>query len=89
LACGLMFQLPIVVFFLTKAGLVTPELMKAYRRHAIIVILVAGAILTPPDPVSQLMIAFPLVLLYQVSIFISKMVLRKERESEALDKENN
>lgn len=86
LVCGLMFQLPIVVYFLTKAGLVTPELMKAYRRHAIIVILLAGAILTPPDVISQVLIAFPLVLLYQISIFISKMVLKR---SEALTKENN
>jgi sec-independent protein translocase protein TatC len=89
LACGLMFQLPIVVFFLTKAGLVTPEVMKTYRRHAIIVILVAGAILTPPDPISQIMIALPLVLLYQVSIFISKWVLRSEKKEETLKKADN
>lgn len=78
LACGILFQLPIVVFFLTKAGLVTPELLKAYRRHAIIVILVLGAMLTPPDPFSQILIAIPLVGLYQVSIFISKRVIRRE-----------
>ena len=89
LVCGLMFQLPIVVFFLTKAGLVTPELMKTYRRHAIIVILVASALLTPPDVVSQILIAFPLVFLYQISIFISKMVLKNEERSEALDKQKN
>ena len=89
LACGLMFQLPIVVFFLTKAGLVTPEVMKTYRRHAIIVILIAGAILTPPDPISQIMIALPLVLLYQVSIFISKWVLRAEKKEESLTKAKN
>jgi sec-independent protein translocase protein TatC len=77
-----------VVFFLTKAGLVTPELMKAYRRHAIVVILIVGAIITPPDPISQILIAFPLVFLYQISIFISKMVLRKE-EKDSLTKESN
>ena len=81
LACGLMFQLPIVVYFLTKAGLVTPELMKAYRRHAIVIILVIGAIITPPDPISQVLIAFPLVFLYQISIFISKMVLKRSEAS--------
>ncbi len=86
LACGLMFQLPIVVYFLTKAGLVTPKLLKTYRRHAIIVILIAGAILTPPDPITQIMIAFPLVMLYQVSIFISKWVLRSEEKEESLTK---
>ncbi len=77
LTCGLMFQLPIVVFFLSKAGLVTPELMKAYRRHAIIVILLLSAVLTPPDVISQILIAFPLVFLYQISIFISRMVMRR------------
>ncbi len=80
LTCGLMFQLPIVVFFLSKAGLVTPELMKAYRRHAIIVILLISAILTPPDVISQVLIAFPLVFLYQISIFISRMVLKRSSE---------
>lgn len=89
LACGLMFQLPIVVYFLTKAGLVTPELMRTYRRHAIIVILLASAILTPPDVISQVLIAFPLVFLYQISIYISKMVIKKSEEQEALSKENN
>lgn len=82
LACGILFQLPIVVFFLTKAGLVTPELMKAYRRHAIIVILILGAMLTPPDPFSQILIAIPLVGLYQVSIFISRRVIRQEKLDE-------
>ena len=81
-----MFQLPIVVYFLSKAGLVTPDLMRAYRRHAIIVILLASAILTPPDVISQVLIAFPLVFLYQISIYISKMVLKK---SEALTNENS
>ncbi len=85
LVCGLMFQLPIVVYFLSKAGLVTPTLMKEYRRHAIIIILLTSAVLTPPDVISQVLIAFPLVLLYQLSIFISGMVLR---ESEALSEEN-
>jgi len=78
LACGILFQLPIVVFFLTKAGLVTPELLKTYRRHAIIVILILGAMLTPPDPFSQILIAIPLLGLYEVSIFISRRVTRRE-----------
>ncbi len=80
LTCGLMFQLPIVVYFLSKAGLVTPQLMKTYRRHAIIVILLISAILTPPDVISQVLIAFPLVFLYQISIFISRMVMRKSQK---------
>jgi sec-independent protein translocase protein TatC len=55
--------------------------MKTYRRHAIIVILLASAILTPPDVISQILIAFPLVFLYQISIYISKMVLRRAESS--------
>ncbi|MEQ9305673.1 MAG: twin-arginine translocase subunit TatC [Marinoscillum sp.] len=82
LACGILFQLPIVVYFLTRAGLITPELMKTYRRHAIIIILVLGAMLTPPDPFSQVLIALPLFGLYQVSIFISARVIKKEQSTE-------
>lgn len=81
LACGILFQLPIVVYFLTKAGIVTPELLKTYRRHAIIVILVLGAMLTPPDPFSQILVSLPLFGLYQVSIYISRRVIKRE-ESE-------
>ncbi|MEM8893718.1 MAG: twin-arginine translocase subunit TatC [Bacteroidota bacterium] len=80
LASGILFQLPIVIFFLTKAGLVTPPLLRQYRKHAIIVILILGAVLTPPDPFSQLLIALPLLGLYQVSIYISSYVLKKEQK---------
>lgn len=80
LACGLLFQLPVVVFFLTKAGLLSSNLMKTYRKHALVVILILGAILTPPDPFSQLLIAVPLLGLYQVSIFICKRVERRETD---------
>ncbi len=82
LACGILFQLPIVVYFLTRAGLITPEVMRTYRKHAIIVILILGAMLTPPDPFSQILIAMPLFGLYQVSIFISARVIKKEQSTE-------
>ena len=78
LACAIMFQLPIVVFFLTKAGIVTPKTMITYRKHAIIIILVISAIITPPDVVSQILIALPLLVLYQISIFISKTVIKND-----------
>lgn len=78
LACGVLFQLPIVIFFLTKAGIISPELMIKYRKHAIVVILIIGALLTPPDPFSQVLIALPLMGLYQIGILISKRVVRKE-----------
>ena len=82
LACALLFQLPVLVFFLTKAGLVTPALMKQYRRHAVVAILILGAIVTPPDVFSQVLIAIPLILLYQISILISKRVLNRESTEE-------
>ncbi len=82
LACAILFQLPMAVYFFTKAGLVTPQLMRHYRRHAIVVILVLAALLTPPDPVSQILIAIPLFTLYQISIFISAIVLKRKRKKE-------
>ncbi|RLD20680.1 MAG: twin-arginine translocase subunit TatC [Bacteroidetes bacterium] len=82
LSSAILFQLPMVVYVLTKAGLVTPEMMKSYRKHAVIVILVLGAFLTPPDPISQILIAIPLFGLYQISIFISARVLRRQRRKE-------
>lgn len=82
LACAFLFQLPIIVYFLTQAGIITPSLMKKYRKHAIVVILVLGALLTPPEPVSQVLIAIPLFALYQMSIFISSAVVRTQRRKE-------
>lgn len=81
LACGIMFQLPIVVYFLSEAGFVTPALMKQYRRHAIVVILIISAILTPPEVISQILMSFPMLFLYQISIYISGMVLKNKRKA--------
>ena len=82
LACALLFQLPIVVYFATKAGLVSSALLKTYRKHSIIVILMLSAVLTPPDPFSQVLIAIPLGLLYQLSILIAVKLEKKERKQE-------
>lgn len=82
---GLLFQLPVVVYFLTKIGLLTPTFMRTYRRHAIIVILIVGAIVTPPDPLSQVLISMPLFLLYEISIFISAYVMRQKRKEAELE----
>ena len=81
LACGLLFQLPVVVYFATKAGLISSNTLKLYRKHAIIVILILGAMLTPPDPSSQILIALPLVGLYQIGIFIAGRIERKEAKA--------
>ncbi|GBD87673.1 sec-independent protein translocase protein TatCy [bacterium BMS3Abin03] len=77
LGAGLVFELPMLSFFLTKLGIITPAFMRKYRRYALIIILFFAALLTPPDPVSQVILAVPLVLLYEISIFISKLSLKK------------
>jgi sec-independent protein translocase protein TatC len=79
---GLLFQLPVVVYFMTKIGLLTPQFMRTYRRHSYVVILIVGAIVTPPDPLSQMLISLPLFLLYEISIFISVYVARQRRLEE-------
>ncbi|MCL4136786.1 UNVERIFIED_CONTAM: hypothetical protein GTU68_042095, partial [Idotea baltica] len=87
LACGIMFQLPVVVYFLTKAGLITPQFLKMYRKHAIVVILVLSALLTPPDIISQILMCIPLLFLYEISIMVSNTIKRKE-EKLLLEEEN-
>ncbi|MBW2961824.1 twin-arginine translocase subunit TatC [Mesonia aestuariivivens] len=82
LASGVIFELPIIIFLLTKIGLVTPEILKQYRKFALVGILVVSAIITPPDIASQIIVAIPVLILYEISIFISRMVLKKERKKE-------
>jgi sec-independent protein translocase protein TatC len=77
LACGIMFQLPMLVFLLTKIGILTPNFMIEYRRHAVVVILIAAAILTPPDVFSMILLSIPLLLLYEGSIFISRLEYKR------------
>jgi len=86
LGCGLIFQLPVVIYFLTKIGLVTAGFLRKYRKHAIVIILVVGAIVTPSaDPFSQMLISFPLYLLFEISIIISARVERRRKKEEAED----
>lgn len=87
LASGLVFELPVMVFFLTKVGLVTPEFLKKYRRHSVVIILTLAAIITPPDIFSQVMVCIPLIFLYEVSIVISRRIIAKQ-EAE-LDEDEN
>ncbi|WP_162416468.1 twin-arginine translocase subunit TatC [Cyclobacterium roseum] len=82
LASAVMFQLPIVIYFLTQAGLVSSLMLKTYRRHAIVVILVLSALITPPDVISQILIAMPILVLYEAGIIIAKRLERKRREEE-------
>jgi sec-independent protein translocase protein TatC len=80
---GVLFELPIVVLFLTRAGLLTPAFMRTYRKHAFVIVLVAAAIITPPDVVSQLVVAGPLMLLYEASILLSASTLRRMERAAA------
>ena len=78
IACGLIFELPIIIFFLTKVGLVTPEILKKYRKIALVIVLIISAVITPPDVASQIIVAVPVLILYQLSIYISAYVLKRE-----------
>jgi sec-independent protein translocase protein TatC len=83
LGCGLLFQFPVVIYFLTKIGIVTPQLMRNYRKHSIVGILILGAIITPSaDPFSLTVISLPLYLLFEISIFTSALVVRRQRKAE-------
>jgi sec-independent protein translocase protein TatC len=79
---GLVFELPIVIYFLAKIGLVSSDFLRTYRRHAIVVILIVAAIITPPDVVSQLLVSFPLLVLYEVGIVIAKRIEKKQKQEE-------
>jgi sec-independent protein translocase protein TatC len=82
LASGLFFELPIIIYFLTKLGLVTPEFLRKYWKYAVVIILIVAAIVTPPDVVSQTIVAIPMLIIYEVSILISKLVvLNKKKEN--------
>jgi sec-independent protein translocase protein TatC len=84
LACGVTFQLPMIAYVLSQVGVLTPAFMRDYRRHAIVVILILAAIITPsPDMISQLLVTLPLLGLYEVSILVSARVV-KRREAELL-----
>jgi sec-independent protein translocase protein TatC len=80
LATGLVFELPIVIYFLSRLGLVTPKFLRNYRKYAYIIILIIASIVTPPDVISQIIVTIPLIILYEISIFISKIV-NKNRDA--------
>ncbi|WP_276368135.1 twin-arginine translocase subunit TatC [Chryseolinea sp. H1M3-3] len=91
LGSGLLFQLPVVIYFLTKIGIVTPEFLRKYRKHSFVIILVVAAIVTPPDLLSQMLITIPLYLLFEISVIISASVAKRKarEEAEELLKEQN
>ncbi len=82
IASGFVFELPIIIYFLTKVGLVTPQILRKYRKFALVIVLILSAVITPPDITSQVIVAIPILVLYQVSIYISKVVLRNQKRKE-------
>ena len=87
LASGLVFQLPILVYFLSRVGLVTPNFLKKYRRHSLVLIVTLSAIITPPDVFSQVLVALPLMVLYEIGIGISKRIMKQQEDAEAAREE--
>lgn len=85
LASAIMFQLPVVVYFLSKSGLVTSKMLIHYRRHSIVVILIISAIITPPDVMSQVLIAMPILVLYEAGILIAKRLEKEKAERKAAE----
>ena len=83
IASGLLFELPIIIYFLTKIGLVNPEFLRKYRKYTLIIVLIIAAIITPPDVLSQIIVTIPIMVLYEVSILISVLVV-KNQEKEKL-----
>ena len=86
LSAGLIFELPIIIYFLTKMGLVTPEFLRKYRKYALVLVLILAAIITPPDIISQVIVAIPMIILYETSIKISKYIIRKQEKEMAKEK---
>ncbi len=87
ISCGLMFELPIIIYFLTKFGLVNALFLKKYFRHAIVIILIIAAFLSPPDALSQVIVAIPMIILYGISILIAIFVgKKKDKEAQNIVK---
>ena len=80
IASGLIFELPILIYILTKVGVVTPDILKKYRKVSLVVVLILSAIITPPDIASQVIVSVPIIILYEISIFISRAVIRKQEK---------
>src|SRR5690606_8099765 len=88
---GFLFQLPVIILFLTRLGIINPHLLSRFRKYAYFILLVIAALITPPDVLSHMMVTLPLFLLYEISIWISKLVYRKmlKREQEYQLEESN
>lgn len=87
--CGLLFQLPVVIFFLTRVGILTPQFMRYYRRHAAVIILIVSALVTPTsDPFTLSLVSVPLYILFEISIFVSSLEMKRQKKEEEEEKKN-
>jgi sec-independent protein translocase protein TatC len=80
--CGLFFLLPVATFLLTKIGLFDSAFLRKYRKHAIVVILILAAIITPPDVISQIIVSIPILILYEIGIVVSKRVEKQKSKED-------
>lgn len=81
LGVSILFELPVLIYFLTKIGLITPTFLKKYRKHALVVVLILAAIITPPDVMSQIIVAIPILILYEIGIKVSKRVIKNQEKN--------
>ncbi len=77
---ALFFELPVIIYFLSKMGLITPEFLRKYRKHSLVIVLTLSAIITPPDIASQVIVAVPIMFLYEIGIYVSKIVNKKANQ---------
>ena len=81
LASGIIFELPIIIYFLTRVGIVTPQFLRKNRKISLVLVLSLSAIITPPDIASQIIVSIPIIILYEVSIIIAKIVIKNQKKS--------
>lgn len=81
LGVSILFELPVIIYFLAKIGLITPEFLKKYRKHALVVVLILAAIITPPDVASQVIVAIPILILYEISIKVAAIVIKRQEKN--------
>ena len=77
---GLLFLMPVVIYIFSKIGIITPEFLRKYRRHSFVGVLILAAVITPPDFISQIIVAVPIVILYEISILISANIEKKRQQ---------
>ncbi len=87
LPIGLIFEMPVIMYFLAKIGIVSSSMLSTYRRHAIVFIIILAAIITPPDAITQLIIAFPLYGLYEISIIVTRRIDNERKQKELKDEQ--